>query len=138
MKMSEILVIDTSIIFSVLISNNRRIREILADKSILLVSPKFVIVELFKHSERIQKLAKLDQDDVLELLFGIISRIKFYEDDLISIGSWTQAWKLCREIDENDTPFVALALELDAKLWTFDGVLSKGLVKMGFNNFYSI
>jgi predicted nucleic acid-binding protein len=137
MKMSEILVIDTSIIFSVLISNNRKIRDILADKNTLLVSPKFVIVELFKHSERIQRLAKLDQDDVLELLFVIISRIKFYEDDLISIGSWSQAWKFCREIDENDTPFVALALELDAKLWTFDVVLSKGLVKMGFNNFYS-
>jgi predicted nucleic acid-binding protein len=137
MKMSEILVIDTSIIFSVLISNNRKIRDILADKNTLLVSPKFVIVELFKHSERIQRLAKLDQDDVLELLFVIISRIKFYEDDLISIRSWSQAWKFCREIDENDTPFVALALELDAKLWTFDVVLSKGLVKMGFNNFYS-
>jgi predicted nucleic acid-binding protein len=136
--MTEVIVIDTSIIFSVLVSNNRKIRQLIFNKNILFVSPKFVIVELFKHSAKIQKLAKLDQEDVLELLFGIIDRIKLYEDDLISIGSWTQAWKLCREVDENDTAFVALALELDAKLWTFDGVLSQGLEKRGFSKFYQL
>jgi predicted nucleic acid-binding protein len=136
--MIEVVVIDTSIIFSVLVSNNRKIRQLIFNKNILVVSPKFVIVELFKHSSKIQKLAKLDQEDVLELLFAIIDRIKFFEDDLISIGSWTQAWKLCREVDENDTAFVALALELDAKLWTFDNVLSQGLEKRGFNKFYRL
>jgi len=34
-------------------------------------------------------------------------------------------------IDEDDTPFIALGIELNAKLWTGDKILSKGLAKKG-------
>jgi predicted nucleic acid-binding protein len=38
---------------------------------------------------------------------------------------------LTKDIDEDDTPFIALGIELNAKLWTGDKVLSKGLAKKG-------
>ncbi len=94
-----------------------------------------MIVELFKHSARIQKATKLSKDEILELLSTIINQIKFYDEDLISIGSWTEAYRLCREIDLKDTPYIALALELNVKIWTKDEVLKKGLKKKGFDKF---
>lgn len=133
--MNEIIVIDTNIIVSALISKNQKILQDIFNPQMTLVSPKFVIVELFKHSPKIQQATKLTKDDVLELLSNIINQIKFYDEDLISIGSWSESFRLCRGIDEKDTPYIALALELNAKIWTKDEVLKAGLSKRGFTNF---
>ncbi|MDQ3130172.1 MAG: PIN domain-containing protein [Acidobacteriota bacterium] len=92
--------------------------------------------ELFKHTPKIQKATKLSKDEILELLSSIINQIKFYEEDLISVGNWVEAFRLCRDVDEKDTPYVALALELDAKLWTKDNELKIGLRSKGFDKFY--
>ncbi len=134
--MNEVIVIDANIIISALISDSRQIRRILAGKDLQFVSPKFVIVELFKHASKIQKATKLLKDEVLELLSSIVNRIKFYEEDLISVGNWTEAFRLCRDVDEKDTPYIALVLELDAEIWTNDKELESGLKRKGFVKFY--
>ncbi|WP_262891499.1 PIN domain-containing protein [Cruoricaptor ignavus] len=41
-------------------------------------------------------------------------------EDLISLENWKRAHHLLKEIDEDDTPFLALALELNTKIWTGD------------------
>jgi hypothetical protein len=43
---------------------------------------------------------------------------------------------LCKEIDEKDVPFVALTIELDCELWTFDKPITKGLTALGFTKFF--
>lgn len=135
--MSEIIVTDANIIISTLISGSRRTRRSLARKDLQFVSPKFVFVELFKHAPKIQKATKLSKDEVLELLSSIVNQIKFYDEDLISIGSWTEAFRLCRDVDEKDTPYIALALELNAQIWTNDEDLKIGLRRKGFVDFYN-
>ncbi len=135
--MNEIIVIDANIIISALISDSRKIRRILARKDLQFVSPKFIVVELFKRAPKIQKATRLSRDEILELLSSIINRIKFCEEDLISVGSWTEAFRLCRGVDEKDTPYVALTLELDARIWTNDEELKIGLRKKGFTDFYT-
>lgn len=52
----------------------------------------------------------------------------------ISKENWHEAYGLCADIDEKDTPFVALSLELTVPLWTNDKKLIKGLKKKGFDN----
>lgn len=47
-----------------------------------------------------------------------------------------EAYRLCHDIDEKDTPFLALALEMEAKLWTSDEILKSGLMKKGFRGFF--
>jgi predicted nucleic acid-binding protein len=47
-----------------------------------------------------------------------------------------KAWELCKDVDEKDMMFVALALELDALLWTTDKKLATGLLAKGFDKFY--
>jgi predicted nucleic acid-binding protein len=136
--MNEIIVIDTNIIISALISGSRKVRYLLVKGDLQFISPKFVMVELFKHAPKIQKATKLSKDDVLELLSFIVNRIKFYEEDLISIGSWVEAMRLCRGVDEKDLPYLALALEFEVKLWTNDNELKLGLEKKGYDNFFQI
>lgn len=73
---------------------------------------------------------------MLSLLHSILERIEFIDEDSISLGSWTEAWRLCRDVDENDTAYVALTLDQDAALWTGDRVLEAGLRKKGFTRFF--
>ena len=114
--MAESVVVDANIVVSALISSRQKIRRELAGATGLFVAPKFVIVELFKHSPKIQQASKLSAEEVLESLFIIINQIRFYEESLISVGSWMEAFRLCRGVDEKDTPYVALSLELNAPL----------------------
>ena len=47
-----------------------------------------------------------------------------------------EAYRLCRGIDEKDTPYVALTLHLDGRLWTEDAELKSGLKARGFNRWF--
>jgi predicted nucleic acid-binding protein len=66
--------------------------------------------------------------DIEEL---VLSAINFVPEESISDASWIRAFAWTKDIDEDDTPFIALGIELNAKLWTGDKVLSKGLAKKG-------
>lgn len=72
---------------------------------------------------------------MLALLQMLLENIRFFDEDAISIGSWTEAWRLCRDVDEKDVAYVALTLELQADLWTGDKELETGLRKKGFTRF---
>lgn len=134
--MSRIVVVDTNIIVSALISNSRNIRQMFSNKEFEFAAPKFIIVELFKHAPKIQIATRLSEDEVLEVLASIINQIKFYDDNLISVGNWVEAFRLCRNVDEKDTPYIALVLDLEAKIWTNDEELKSGLGKKGFDKFH--
>jgi predicted nucleic acid-binding protein len=55
---------------------------------------------------------------------------------LIKPDYWRQAYNLCKDVDENDTPHIALTLELDGLLWTGDNKLKLGLQRQGFTRFF--
>lgn len=135
--MSTFVVIDANRLFSELIAANNRLRRALAAlPSTRFVCPKYVFIELFKHKERIAAASGLPESDLLSLLHSILERIEFIDEDSIRIGSWAEAWRLCRDVDENDTAYVALTLDLDAELWTSDRMLEVGLRKKGFTRFF--
>ncbi len=46
---------------------------------------------------------------------------------------WKKSFELTKEVDENDTAFVALTEFTDGKLWTLDKKLSKGLINKGYS-----
>lgn len=136
--MSRCVVVDANRIFSELIAANDRLRRTFArEPDTEFVCPKYVMVELFKHKERIAAATGLEAADLLALLHALLERIRFYDEDAISIGSWTEAWRLCRDVDEDDVAYVALGLELNADLWTSDGELEAGLRRKGFAKFFT-
>ena len=135
--MSPCVVIDANRIFSELIAANHQLRRAFNSlPKTRFICPKYVFVEIFKHKERIADASGLAEPELLSLLHSILERIEFIDEDSIRLGSWTEAWRLCRDVDENDTAYVALALDQDAELWTGDRVLEVGLRKKGFTRFF--
>ena len=66
----------------------------------------------------------------------LLKRITLYKEDLIALDHRAVAYALCKDIDESDTPHVALTLELEGLLWTGDKKLKEGLRRKGFNQFF--
>lgn len=130
-------VVDTNILFAALRSTNRQIRRTLYRDDLTFFAPKFIIVEIFEHKERIVSKATAPPAEVYEFLDDIIQRITFVSNEFISLANYAEAYRLCRSVDENDTPFIALALELHALLWSRDEVLKTHLISQGFNTFFT-
>lgn len=47
-----------------------------------------------------------------------------------------EAHKLCKGVDEKDTPYIALTVHLEGRLWTEVMVLKQALRAKGFNDFF--
>lgn len=130
------LIVDSNIVFSALRGKNSRTRNKILTSEDKYFTPNFLIGEIFKHKERIIKNSKASEKETYEFLFKIINKIIFINEENISTGNFIEAYRLCKDIDEKDTPFVALSLELGHKIWTRDDELKSGLSKKGFNNFF--
>lgn len=130
-------VVDTNILFAALVGRRARLREaLLVEASVALFAPRFLFVELFKHQDRIVAATGLPKEELLDFLHGLLMHIHFVDEGAIPIGIWMEARRLCRDTDEKDTPFVALTLHLDGRLWTEDEALKEGLRNKGFARFY--
>jgi predicted nucleic acid-binding protein len=135
--MNPQVVVDTNILFAALVGRQSRLREmLLTEAGINFCCPRFVFTELFKHKERILAATSLSEDELLEALNSLFAHIQFLDESAIPIGHWLEARRLCVDIDEKDTPFVALALYLNAPLWTEDDELKEGLGAKGFKSFF--
>lgn len=130
------IIVDTNIIFSALLSTQSRFANLLLTSEHSFFICERVLVELFKHKEKIIHYSQLSEDDVVRFYQVLIRRIHIYKEDLISLENRAAAYALCRDIDETDTPHVALTFELDGLLWTGDKVLKDGLKHKGFDRFY--
>ena len=130
------IIVDTNILFSSLRSKNSKLRIVLERVDLRFYTPNFLMVEIFKHKERILQKSKASEDEVYEILYKTLHKITFINEETISLGNFIEAYKLCGNIDEKDTPFVALTLELEGELWTKDEVLKRGLIKKGFSAFF--
>lgn len=127
------IVVDTNIVFSTLLNPTSTIGEILMNlqDKFTFFGPELLVNELERYAPKIAAYTKLTSHKLSQLEQLVLSSITLVSEELISERSWTAAYELARDIDEDDTPFVALALELNTKLWTGDKVLIKGLQKKG-------
>ncbi len=123
-------------IFKALRLKNSAIRDALAENQYQFYAPKFLIVEIFKHKEKLLRNNTQLEDELYEYLNGLLQRIIFVNEDTVSIGNYVEAYRLCKGIDEKDVPFVALALELGCPLWTRDQPIRDGLTARGFTAFF--
>lgn len=124
------LIIDTNIVFSSLLNPNSSIGDILFNyrDSIQFYAPELLIEEINRYSDKIERYSKLNPTQLTICKSLLLNVIQFVSEELISEDSWTAAYQLTKDIDENDTPFVALAIEIQAKLWSGDKKLTTGLI----------
>jgi predicted nucleic acid-binding protein len=129
------LVLDSNIVFSTLLNPNSVIGELLmnADDDFTFYAPKLLYYEIENYSNKIELYTKLNKYDLIELKESLFGSINFIKEDIVSKQNRILAYELTYEIDEFDIPFVALALELDTKLWSGDKKLKNGLLLKGKN-----
>lgn len=82
------------------------------------------------------KKSKLTEEELLDALWKLLLNIHFVNEGLISLSNAIEAFQYYKDVDENDTAFIALTLELDARLWTKDTELKDGLRLKGFDGFF--
>ncbi len=128
-----ILVADTNVIFSILLKRNSKEWDIICRGDTEIFIPKFLVIEIFKHKERITGLSGLDESEILESFYLILKYCTFFDEEDIPESIMKKAAALVKDIDPKDMIFVASAMTLNAKLWSGDKKLVKGLKDKGLN-----
>lgn len=123
------LVVDTNIVFSAIISDKGKIGELLLNKpaDLHFFSPLFLLEELGNHTDRILSVTGYSPPEYKQVERFVTRHIEFVDTRSIHTENWETAYRLLANIDEMDTSFLALNLELGGVLWTGDKKLIKGL-----------
>ncbi|RLF79393.1 hypothetical protein DRN44_08960 [Thermococci archaeon] len=115
-------VIDTNILISALIKDDSVTARIIKSGIFEIYYPEDGMFELEKYRDYIIKkrkkaLQKKSFDYALSFLLESVNVVPslLYEDKI------REAYEIMRDIDEKDTPFLALALKLQCPIWSNDG-----------------
>ncbi len=129
-----IVIADSNLIISSLYVPNGVVAKILkTEKNIQFIAPDFIFTEISNHlSEIVSKTNKTKKELNLELK-AIVQKIKFVPVSEIPILKIKQAINIVKDIDIDDTFFVALHLHKKHKIWTGDKVLINGLKAKGYD-----
>ncbi len=132
-------VVDTNIVFSAMLNIDSSIAQILLfnKTEINFYSCNFLKFEIAKHRLRIIKLTGYSEIQFAEIEFLVTKNIQFLNHELIDDEIMSKSKELLIDVDLDDVPFLAMAKNLNAKLWTGDKKLIKGLKKKGFNDIVS-
>ncbi len=128
-------IVDTSIFISALISPKGIYAELLMNPIFKFdkYSSYYLVVEVFKHKEKILKYSKLTENELIEQVYNLLKNVTLINESQIPKEVWKKSFELTKDVDENDTAFIALTEFTDGKLWTLDKKLSKGLIKKGYS-----
>jgi predicted nucleic acid-binding protein len=111
------IVIDTSMIFSLLLGKNVRMRDTFFDPAHIFYAPNYtseghnlrffyIIGELFEKKEKIMRYSVLSEAEIYELFHRILGKIEFVIEGFVASEHRSQAFRLCQNIDEDDIPFI--------------------------------
>ncbi|NBC18649.1 MAG: PIN domain-containing protein [Bacteroidetes bacterium] len=134
--MAEPVVVDTNVLFSALLRRSARFTEALLTSDRRFLINELVVVELFKHKEKIVRLSRLGDEDVVHLFYELLRELELFKEELVAPANRAKAAELCQDVDLIDAPHVAIALETGELLWTGDQKLKQGLRAKGFTRFF--
>jgi predicted nucleic acid-binding protein len=129
-----IVITDSNIIFSALINPTGKEAIILKSKGrIQFIAPGFLLEEIREHWNSIEKFSVSSKFSLQKEFKILKSRIKVVNIDNIPHEKLMEAYKIVKDIDEEDTYFVALFLFKKHKIWTGDKQLINGLKAKGYD-----
>lgn len=123
-------VTDANILFSCLISGNEKYKRIFNECRLYL--PDFALSEIQEHQAEILAKTKIPPTDLRNFTLGLFDYLIVVPNFLISTESYFTAFHLCKDIDEDDTAYLALSIEFDLPLLTNDRILAEGLRRKGY------
>ena len=127
-------VIDSNILFGAIISSRRIYFEII--KNFDLYAPDFVLKEIEKYEEFLLKKTKLPKKELNSFLIKLFKGVTILPAIILDEKSKQRAMELCKDVDEKDAPYIALAIELDIPFITNDKKLYKGLKNKEFSKIH--
>lgn len=133
------IIIDINIIFSCLLNSQGTIGDLIfnSDNSFEFYSNQYMRFEIRKHWNKLRKISGLTDLELQTAYEKLLTKITFINEELIPQTEWEKAEKLVKEIDLDDTDFVALTKFLKGTLWTGDKPLYEGLKSNGFRVVYN-
>lgn len=128
-------VVDTNIAFSCVVRSNGAIGEVLLHDpgQLRFFAPALLLQEFTRHRAKLKRASKLADAQLDAAWAAIMDNIALIDDPAVSMANRQKGRDIAAGVDEFDAPFIALALELDALLWTGDYALIRGLRKKGFH-----
>jgi len=110
-------VIDTSIFINALISPKGISAEILMNPIFRFrkYSSYYLVIEIFKHKDKIIKYSKLSESELIEQVYNLLKNITLVNENQISKEIWQKSFELSKDVDENDTAFIALTEYINGK-----------------------
>ena len=81
------------------------------------------MAEIKKHSKKIEKYGVSKNT-----IRFVIKQVHFIKESEISRDIAQKSFRALKDIDETDTPFLALSYHLNCKIWTGDKKFHEGLV----------
>ncbi len=117
-------VLDTNILFSALIKDSTTRKLILEYEGIFLF-PEYIFEEAKKYKEEILQKSEMSADDFNKLLALILKKVIIVPYEVLEPYR-QEAYELVKNIDINDTLFIACALAYEESIiWSNDSHLKK-------------
>ncbi len=134
-----IIIIDTNIIISACLDSKSDLYHLITSNfnKIDFVTPEFSLKEMITHQEKICKKSRKNIAIFKINLLAIHNCITVLSDDELTEKDINNAEIFSRQVDIDDTIFIAFALALDSLLWTGDRKLQNGVKRIGFTNIIS-
>lgn len=131
-----IVVVDTNIVFSALLSKGNKFARHLFETKNNWVTPAYLFYEVFNHKDRIVNKSKLTVEEFQEHFLLLFSHIDIINVQKVSTRSFFLAHKFLNDKDPFDIPFFALAIEMNAKIWTMDNNFRQGVLNSKLSGLY--
>lgn len=131
------IIVDTNIVISAILNLNSTISYLLfnSNKVFEFYSVNFLLYEINKHKEKIKKIKKMSENDFLDIYEFITNKIIFIDEKKIKDKLVHKSIEILKNTDIDDIYFLALALEMDIKIWTGDKKLIKCLYENKLHNY---
>jgi predicted nucleic acid-binding protein len=131
------IVVDTNIAFSAILNTNSLIGRIfLKPKSRLnFYSTDLLLIEIQEHKNKLKRLSGFTDEEFEKSVLIITNKIRFIDARLIPQSVLIQAQEMLKDIDIDDTEFVALTNHIHGRLWSGDKMLQNGLKQKKWNKF---
>ncbi len=131
------LIVDSNIVFSALLNPSSNIGDIIlnSQEHFIFYGCEYLRMEIAEHQDKIIELSGYTDLEFEEIKYLVFKKIEFFSESTVPFEFWKKAAELVRDIDANDTVFVALGLFFEQKIWTGDKKLMEGLIKKGYQGF---
>ena len=126
------IVVDTNIVFSAILNTESKIGTILLKPGTKLnfYSTFQLNIEIDEHKDKILRLSAYSIAELERIIQLVKQKIRFIDPVFIKKSHLQMAEDLTKDIDIDDTEFVALTEHINGYLWSGDKKLRAGLIKM--------